>query len=90
MMKRLLIILTLTGCTIDINSPESNYAKLGTYRDRYDFLNYNYIEFGKSIPVSKNGTINASAGLINAGSNNIIQPNKEINNFWEINYEYRW
>lgn len=89
-MKPILLLLILTGCAVNFNATDSNYAKFGTYKDRYDFLNYNYAEVGKTIPVSKQGVINASVGLINTGSDNVLQPSKNIENYWEVNYEYRW
>ena len=80
----------LTGCAVDLNAPKSTYARAGVYKDRYDFNYYNYAELGKSIPVSENGSVNASVGLINLGSNHLVEVDETIENYWEVNYEYRW
>lgn len=82
--------LCLTGCAVDFQAPKSNYAKIGVYKDFLDQKYYNYVETGKNVPVSKNGSVNLSLGLSNVGSDRLIEIDKEINNYWELNYEYRW
>lgn len=91
-MKKLYVLslLLLAGCAVDLNAPQSNYARTGVYKDAIDHRYYNYLEAGKSVPVSKNGTVNATLGLSNEGSARTIDLEDHIEDYWELNYEYRW
>ena len=91
-MKKIFILslLLLAGCSVDLNAPKSNYVRTGVYKDAIDHHYYNYLEAGKSVPVSENGTVNATLGLANEGSERTIQLGEHIEDYWELNYEYRW
>ena len=86
----ILSFLLLAGCAVDLNAPQSNYARTGVYKDAIDHHYYNYVEAGKNIPVSKRGSVNAIVGLSNEGSERTIQLGEHIEDYWELNYEYRW
>lgn len=84
------LVLILSACAVDMKAPQSNYVRTGVYKDSIDHQYYNYMEAGKNIPVSKRGSVNVSVGLANEGSEKVIQLGEHIEDYWEMNYEYRW
>lgn len=90
MYKILILILFLTSCIADFNVENSNYIKTGISKDRFDHRYYNYVEAGKTVPVSKNSFVNSYVGLQNGGDLTVVNPDKDVENYWEFNYEYRW
>lgn len=77
--------LLLAGCNA-ITQPDTNYAKVGIFQDRFDGMYYHYAEAGKTIPIDEHNSINTLVG-VQEGSGNELINNKDSNLYWEVNYQ---
>ena len=81
----LCVCVSVTGCSA-IQQPNTNYAKIGLFQDRFDGMYYHYAETGKSIPINEHNAVNASLGVQDGGTNTLAQSqNPQL--YWEINYQ---
>lgn len=75
----------LVGCSA-IQQPDTNYVKVGVFQDRFDGMYYNYSEIGKSVSINDNNSVNASIGLQNGGTTDLVESEK-TQLYWEVNYQ---
>lgn len=79
------IAITLSGCAT-ICQPNTNYAKVGLFQDRFDGMYYHYAETGKTIPINDNNSINTYVG-VQEGSGAELINNQSTKVYWEVNYQ---
>lgn len=77
--------IALSGCAI-ISQPNTNYAKVGLFQDRFDGMYYHYAETGKTIPINENNSINTYVG-VQEGSGAELINNQSTKVYWEVNYQ---
>lgn len=81
----LTFVALLAGCSI-IQRPDTNYVRVGVFQDRFDGMYYNYTELGKSVLFDKNNSVNASVGLQNGGTADLVGAEK-TQLYWDVNYQ---
>lgn len=77
--------IALSGCAT-ISQPNTNYAKVGLFQDRFDGMYYHYAETGKTIPINDNNSINTYVG-VQEGSGAELINNQSTKVYWEVNYQ---
>jgi len=80
------ICVFVTGCSA-VQQTNTNYAKVGVFQDRFDGMYYHYAETGKSININENNAVNASVGVQNGGTNDVVK-SQSTQLYWEVNYQF--
>ena len=80
------VCVLFAGCSA-VQQPNTNYAKIGLFQDRFDGMYYHYAETGKSIPINENNAVNASIGVQKGGTNDLTR-SQNTQMYWEVNYQF--
>jgi len=79
------IAIAFGGCSA-ICQPNTNYAKVGLFQDRFDGMYYHYAETGKTVALNEHNSINTYVGLQEGSGAELINK-QDTNVYWEVNYQ---